>query len=140
MRSLSLERLRKERKPGLAASEVATATVAVAAIAIATAKALAAAFFTRACFIHDEIAALERLVIQAARGSFCFLGAAHGHEAEAAGTARHAVLHDDEIGDFAESFKSILQVVFSGIKGKISNEEFHNVLVMKKCRLLKLFP
>ena len=53
-----------------------------------------------------------------------FVGAAHGDETETAGTVGHAIHHEVRFGHGAERRKRVVQVVFSGVEGKISYEQF----------------
>lgn len=101
-----------------------TASPTTAAPIATTATATAAAFFARTGFIHFDITAMKRLAGQAAdRGLRAFIGG-HGYECKASGPAAHAVSDEINICYGAELFEEILQIVFCGVEGKVSDEQF----------------
>ena len=52
------------------------------------------------------------------------VGGAHGDEAKPTRAAGHAIHHQVRFGDRAKRRKGVLQVVFSGVEGKISHKQF----------------
>ena len=73
-------------------------------------------------------------------GSLPFGGAAHGHEAEAAGTTGEFVHHYDGIRDRAELFESGLEFFLARLLGQISDIEFHTRCSAIDCQAAELFP
>ena len=58
-------------------------------------------------------------------GRLGFIGSAHFHETEAAGTTRHAIIDHLHPRDIARLGKEIGQVVFRHAKGQIAHIEFY---------------
>jgi hypothetical protein len=97
----------------------ATATTAIPAAATSTRP-----FFTSASEINSEITAVQ---ISAIHGTYGFLGfflCAHGNERESARPAGGAIGHEIGFEDGAVRGKSILEIVFGGVEGEISNKQF----------------
>ena len=71
------------------------------------------------------------------------LRVAHGHESEPARAAGHAVHHQVGFNDRAVRGKRVLQVVFGGVEGKISDKQFCTHVMFYCPRLTplsRLFP
>src|ERR1051325_7179981 len=126
------------------ASATATTTTAATAAEFATTAAAAArTFFTRARDVDSERAAVELLAVHGIDGLLRFLRRAHGHESEAARAAAHAIHHQVGFHDCAVRGERVLQVVFGGVEGKISNKQFRThvmLTVLTDPCLSRLFP
>ncbi len=101
-----------------------TTTTAAAATVFTTTAAAAAggAFFTGLGNVNRKGAAIQLRTVQGGNGFLRFFGCAHGDETETTRTAAHAVHHQVGFRDRSVRCKSVVQVVFSGIEGKISNK------------------
>jgi hypothetical protein len=120
------------------AATAASASTTTATIATATAATTTAAFFARACFVDFEIAAVQGLAGQT--GNRC-LGAficGHGYKRETSGTAAHAVGDQINIRYRAKLFEEVLKIIFRGVEGKISHEQFitHCVITLDPLHFL----
>src|SRR3954463_3637843 len=120
-----------------------------AVIAPATTTATAAmgttgALFTRARGIDGQVAAAEVLAVHRGQRLLRLFVGAHGDESEATGTARCTVHHQVGFHDGAVCGKRVLEIVFGGIEGNISHEQFivtHVMFVVLDYALLpRLFP
>ena len=107
-----------------AAAAAAAVTAAAAAVFTTTAAATAAGrtFFTGLGHVDSEGASIDGLAVHAFDRLLGFFGGTHGDETEAARTAGGAIHHQIGFGDRTERGKRVLEVVFSGIEGKISNK------------------
>ena len=114
---------RCQNPSGLVAITTATAAAAVFPTT-AAATAATAAFFARFGNVDGQGAAAQILAIHRFDGLLRFLGGAHGDEAKPAGTAGFPVHHQVGFSDRAMRAKRSVQVVFSGIEGKISHKQF----------------
>jgi hypothetical protein len=85
----------------------ASAAAAAAATATAAAAATAALFG----FIHAKCAAVEIGAVHRLDGALRLSRGAHGHEAEAARLARHAVRYQVDINHFAAGGESLAERV-----------------------------
>ena len=111
---------------------VATTTAAAAAAITATSAAVfttTSTAATRALFawlghIDREGSAVHFLAVQGLDGLLRLLGSAHGHKAKAAGAIGHAIHHQVGFGDRAMRGERVLEVVFSGVEGKVSHKQF----------------
>src|SRR5690349_3781237 len=103
----------------------ATATAAASTTAIATtAPAAATALFARTGFIDLDLTTVQRLAGKAADGGLgAFIGR-HRYKCESPGTAAHAVGDQINFGHRPKFFEEVLQIVFCGVEGKISDEQF----------------
>ena len=112
---------------------VATATAAT--ITTAATRALFAWFSD----VHREGAAMQFPAIQGFDGFLRFIARTHGHKTKAAGAIGHAIHHQVSFGDRAMRGERVLQVVFGGIEGKISDKQFITH-VMFYCPTNRDFP
>src|SRR5277367_1306999 len=94
---------------------IATATCAEFAAAASR------AFFARAREIHGQRAAAQVPAIQALDGALGFGIAAHGYERKTAWAVCCAIHHQARFGNGAKSREGVLQVIFSGFEGNVSN-------------------
>src|SRR5258706_4410585 len=107
----------------MASPTTAAAAAGTAAVFTTTAAAAAGrAFFTRLGDVDREGAAIQLRAVQGGNGFLRFFSRAHGDETETARTAAHAVHHQVRFPDRAVRREGVLQVVFSGIEGKISDK------------------
>jgi len=122
----------KKRLVALATFAAATATTAAelatrATVATATEAAAATtaggALFTRPGNVDSERTAIEIGAVQRLDGFLSFLRGAHGDEPKAAGAAGHAVHHQVGLENRAVGGKRVLEIVFSGFEGKVSNKQ-----------------
>jgi len=77
-----------------------------------------------ASFIDGQITTIDVLAVQ---GLNCLIGiflGFHGDEREAARATAHFVHDQIDVCDRAMCCKQVLQVVFSGVEGKISHKQF----------------
>jgi len=119
-----------------------TATTTVAAITAAevttrTTTATTAAgrtLFARTGDVDCEGATIELLTVQRVNRFLRFFGAAHGDETETARTAAHAVHHQVGFHDGAVGGERVLEFVFGGVEGKISDKQFcaHVMLILSE--------
>jgi len=118
-----IHRLRRDI-PEMELITVATTTTA--------ARAAVGTFFAGAGDIDGQRAAVEFLAVQTVDGLFGLLRRGHGDEGKSAGTIGHAVHHQVGLGDGAVGGKGVLEVVFSGVEGKISDKQFvaHVIIVL----------
>jgi hypothetical protein len=105
--------------------------VAIAS-AITAAGATAAAArtgFHRLGFVDRQVTAVVVLAMEFLDGALAFLGAAHGHETEAARAVCFTI--HDEVGFFDSSAlrEKLVEVLFGGLEGKISYVQFHTVIL-----------
>jgi hypothetical protein len=90
----------------------------------ATAKSTAATttFFARARYIYRQITAVHIGAIQRSHRFLGFFFSAHRNEAESARAAGSAVGHQVCFEHSAVGSESILEIIFSCIKRKVSNK------------------
>jgi hypothetical protein len=108
---------------------VATLTTATSATTAAAAIPSAAAtttrpFFTSAGEINSEVTAVQISAIQGTDGFLGFFLGAHGNEGESARAAAFAIGHELGFEDGAVGGESVLEIVFSGVEGEISDKQF----------------
>ena len=103
---------------------MAVLPTASATIAATIAAAATGSFFARAGDVYSEVTSVQIRAIQGTESLLCFLVGAHGDKGEAAGTSAGAVHHEVGFEDGAVSGKRVLKIVFSGVEGKISYEQF----------------
>jgi hypothetical protein len=116
-----------------AATTAAAATATAAEFTTTTAAATAAgAFFTRASNVNREGASIQLLAVHGINGFLRFFRRTHGDECEAARAAAHPVHHQVGFNDRAVRSECVLEVVFGGVEGKISNKQFRTH-VMSYC-------
>jgi hypothetical protein len=111
-----------------AAITTAAAFTATAAKAATTTEAAAArtwgTCFHRTCFVHDHIAAAQRLTVHAIDRSLRFVVAAHFHEAEAFGAASVAFHHDFGAGHSTEFTESLFQIAVANRVRQVADVKF----------------
>src|ERR1041385_2012897 len=113
-----------------AAATTATATTtsaAAAATAVATSATTATAtgtFFARPSFIDGQIATVDVFAMQGLDSLVGIFFGFHGHEREAARASAHFVHDQIDVSDRAMCCKQVLQIIFSGVEGKISHKQF----------------
>src|SRR5208282_3665274 len=94
--------------------------------------------------IDGEGAAVNGLAVEGGGGFLGLLGGAHGDEGEPAGTAGGPVHHQVGFQDGAMGGEGVLQVVFCGVEGKVSDKQFivhYDVLtVLLTVAFSRLFP
>ncbi len=121
---------------------VAIATATAAAIFTTTAAA-SRTLFAGLGNIDREGATAQLRTVQRRDGLLRLFGRTHGDETETPGTAGGPVHHQVGFRDCAVRRKGVLQVVFSGVEGKISYKQFITH-VMFNCEtnlaLDRLFP
>jgi hypothetical protein len=98
----------------------AFATIAISARAAGTGRTI----FARTRFVHRQIAAVEILVMQSMHRGRAFRRTAHGHEAKAASPTGVPICYEVRLHNSAVRCECVLQIVFGGIEGKISNVQF----------------
>ena len=81
------------------------------------------AIFAWARNVDGQSTTVEFLAVQGINGLLRFFRAAHGDERKATGATRHAIHHQVCFHDRAASGKRVLEVVFSGFEGEISNKQ-----------------
>jgi len=112
-----------ESRPGEPDLEANQAKESVAILAtVLRAAAATRTLFARPGDIHGERASIDGFAIHRLNGLLRLLGCAHGDEAESARTARRPVHHQVCFRDRAVCGERVLQIVFGGIEGKISNK------------------
>ena len=113
------------------AAETALATTAATATAAATTAASTRAFFAGPGNINGEVAPVQVGAVQGIHGFLGFFLGAHGDESEAAGPAAVAIGHEVGFENGAVRGESVLEIVFGGVEGEISNKQFiiHAVLL-----------
>jgi hypothetical protein len=108
-----------------ASAATATTTATAAEIATtATAATAAGAFFAGTSDVDREGATIELFAVQSVDRFLGFIGAAHGYETKAAGTAADAVHHQVDFHNRTVGRKRVLEVVFRSVEGKISYKQF----------------
>jgi hypothetical protein len=116
-----------------AATTPATAatTPATAAIPAATATA-AGPFFARPGNVNSEVPPVQAGAIQGIHGFLGFFLGAHGDESESARAAAVAIRHEIGFEDRAVRGESVLQIIFGGVEGEISDKQFviHAVILI----------
>jgi hypothetical protein len=103
-----------------AAAAIPAATTATPTIAAATTR----AFFTSAGDIHSEVTAVQISAIHGTDGLLSFFLCAHGNEGETARPAAGAIGHEVGFEDGAVCGESVLEIVFGGVEGEISDKQF----------------
>src|SRR6266446_8002867 len=98
--------------------------VAITTAAAVFTAAAAGAFLARLGDVDRQSAAIHLFAIEGCDGLLRLFGGAHGHEAEPAGTLGRAIHHQVGFSDRAMRGERVLQVVFGGIEGKVSNKQF----------------
>ncbi len=106
-----------------ATATTATAVFTTRATVATTATTAGWTFFTRTCYVDRQGATVEFLAVQGINGLLRFFGAAHGDERKSTGATRHAIHHQVGFHDRAAGGKSVLQVVFRGFEGEISDKQ-----------------
>ena len=114
-----------------AATTTPTAISATAAAIPAAATTTTGAFFARAGNIHREVSSVEAGAIQGIHGFLGFFLCAHGDESESARPAAVAIGHKVGFEDRAMRGESVLQIVFGGVEGEVSDKQFiiHAVVI-----------
>ena len=108
-----------------ATATAATAvTTAAAAVFTTTAAAAARALFARLGDVDGKGAAIHFLAVQGFNGFVGFLDGTHGDKTKPARTAGFPVHHQVGFSDRAMRGERVIQVVFGGIEGKVSNIQF----------------
>jgi hypothetical protein len=110
-----------------------TATTTAAATAIpATTAAAAGPFFTRPGDVNSEVPPVQTGAIHCIHGLLGFFLGAHGDESESARPAAVAVGHEIGLEDGAVRGESVLQIVFGGVEGEVSDKQFiiHAVILI----------
>lgn len=103
--------------------------------ALATATAAAAAtrtFLARAGDVHGQIATVQIGTIHSGEGFLSLLIAAHRNETEPARAASGSIDHQVRFKNGSVRRERVLQVIFSGVEGEISDEQFiiHSVMLV----------
>src|SRR5262249_12184647 len=106
-----------------AAAELATTT--------ATTAATWRAFFARPSDIDSQITSVQRSTVQSADGLLGFFGSAHRDESKPAWPARRAVHHQVGFENGSVRSERVLEIVLSGIEGKISYKQFIAHVILK---------
>ena len=119
------------------ATAAARTAAAAAKFTTRTATAAACAFFARARDVYRESAPIQLLAVHGFDGLLGFFGRTHGDEGEAARAAAHSIHHQVGFNDRAVRREGVLQIVFSGVEGKVSYEQFRTH-VMSYCPKLTL--
>src|SRR5471032_1151332 len=104
------------------ATPCAATTTTAAVFTTTTAATAGRTFFTRLANIDGEGEAIQLRAVQGGDGFLSFFRRAHGDETETTRTAAHAVHHQVGFRDRSVRRKGVVQVVFSGIEGKISHK------------------
>jgi hypothetical protein len=109
-----------------ATTTVATSTAAVTTATATTTEAASTgrARFHGARFIDHNIAAAERLVVQASNGCLGLGVVAHFDKAKAFGSTGFAVHHDFGTDDGAILAKGLLQIVVTYAVGQVAHVQF----------------
>ena len=102
----------------------AAATVLAVAAATTTAAAAERTLLTGPGDVDGERASINGLAVEGLDGLLGLFGRAHGDETEPAGTASGPVQHQVGFHDRAVRGERVLQVVFGGVEGKVSYEQF----------------
>lgn len=98
-----------------------------AELATTTAAIIARALPLRPGRIDGQSASIDGTAVECLDGFLRLFIGAHGHKSEAARTAGSPVHHQIGFNDGAVSCEHILQVIFGGFEGEISNVKFiHN--------------
>ena len=108
----------------VAITATATATATSAAELATTASASARTLLARASDVDGERPAVQLRAIQGVDGLLGLFGRAHGDESEPTRFARHAVHHQVGLDDRPVRREGVLEIVFGGVEGKISNKQF----------------
>src|SRR5690349_19318116 len=114
----------------IATAASATATATAAKFAPGTATAAARTFLTRTGNVDRQRASIELLAVHGVDGLLGFLGRGHGHKSKAARAAAHAIHHQIGFHDRAVRRKCVLEVVFSGVEGKVSYKQFRTHVML----------
>ncbi len=118
----SQENESRQGEPDLEVNPVKESVAILAAVLRATAA--TRTLFARPGDIHGEGAPIQGMAIHRLNGLLRLLCCAHGDEAESARTARRTIHHQVCLRDRAVRGERVLQVVFGGIEGNISNKQF----------------
>jgi hypothetical protein len=102
---------------------IAIASAAATELTTTTAVATGA-LFARAGDVDGERATIQLLSVQTIDRLLGFLGRTHGHETKPARAIGGAIHHQIRFGDRAERGERVLQIVFGGVEGKISDKQF----------------
>ena len=104
------------------------------AAAATTTAAPAGAFFARSSDIHREVAAIQAGSIKRRQRFLSLFIGAHGDESKAARTSGGAVHHEVGFEDGAVSREGVLEIIFRGFEGEISDKQFivHFVIFFSK--------
>jgi hypothetical protein len=106
----------RSQLPAIIAGELATAAAAWAATGTV---------LTGLGLVDGQGTAAVLFAVQSGNGRIALGRTSHGDEAEAAGLTGHFVGDESHLFDLAMLFEQILQIVLSGLEGKISYVQFH---------------
>jgi hypothetical protein len=89
-------------------------------------------FLSRTSDVDGEITPVKGGAVEGVDGLLGFLSRRHGDESEAARPAAHPVGNEIGFRDGAVRGKGVLEIVFSGVEGKISYKQFriHSVILL----------
>jgi hypothetical protein len=126
-----------------AAAATTATTAVITTTTTATAATAARTFFTGLGNVDCECATAKVFAVQRVDGFLRLFRRAHGDETKTARTASGAIHHQVGFQNGAVCGERVLQVVFSGVEGKISYEQFatHCDAFFSDCLLLsRRFP
>ena len=107
---------------------ITTATFAVTASAAAAeftaSTATSRAFFAGPGDVDGDGASIQLRAVHGGNGLLRFRFRAHGHKRKTARAVGHAIHHQVGFSNRAIRGECVLQVVFSGVEGKISYKQF----------------
>ena len=105
---------------------ITTATFAVTASAaeFAASTATSRALFAGPGDVDSDSASIQLCAVHGGNGLLRLRFRAHGYEAKATGAIGGAIYHEVGFGDCAVRGKRVVEVVFSGVEGKISYKQF----------------
>jgi hypothetical protein len=101
-----------------------SATTAAPAMAATTTAATTRAFFTSAGDVYSQVAPVHVGAIQGADGFLGLFLGAHRNKSKSARPAGGAVHHQVRFDDRAVGGESVLEIVFGGVEGEISDKQF----------------
>ena len=113
-----------EPRPEILGNDLVAIPTATTTVFTTTATSAARTFFARLGDVDREGATVNFLAVQGRDGLLGFFGGAHGHETKAAGAIGHAIHHQVRFRDRAMRGERVLQIVFRGVEGKISDKQF----------------
>jgi hypothetical protein len=103
-----------------AAASIPAATTAAAAIPATATR----PFFTSASQINSEVTAVQISAIHRTDGFLSFFLCAHRNESETARPPAGAIGHEVRFEDGAVRGEGVLEIVFGGVEGEISDKQF----------------